>query len=173
MEPYLRVGVFASTHGIKGEICVYPTVDDPARFLKLSRVYFETKSGMREMTLEGVRFHKSMVLLTFAGVSEINQILPYKGLSLYIAREDAVPLPEGRYYIADLLGCLVETDDGRILGKVKDVLETGANDVFLVRGEKDGTPKDYLIPHIRQCVLDVNVEQSRILVHMLDGLEDL
>lgn len=173
MEPYLRVGVFAATHGIKGEISVYPTVDDPERFCRLKRVFFETKSGMKEMEVESVRFHKSMVLVKFRGFEEINAVMPYKGLSLYVAREDAVPLPEGRYYIADLLGCRVVTDEGRELGKVRDVLETGANDVFLVRGEKDGKPKDYLIPHIDQCILSVDIEQALITVHMMDGLEDL
>ena len=173
MEAFLRVGVFASTHGVKGEISVYPTVDDPERFRQLKRVFFETKSGMQEMEVESVRFHKSMVLVTFKGINDINAVMPYKGLSLYVAREDAVPLPEGRYYIADLLGCRVVTDEGRELGFVKDVLETGANDVFQVRGEKDGKPKDILIPHIKQCVLNVDNEQALITVHLLDGLEDL
>ena len=173
MEPYLRVGVFASTHGVKGEISVFPTVDDLSRFKQLKRVYFETREGMREQTVESVRFHKGMALLKLAGLNDMDAVLPYKGLSLYVAREDAVPLPEGRYYIADLLGCRVLTDDSRELGVLKDVLETGANDVFLVNGMKDGKPKDYLIPHIPQCVLQVDIERSVITVHLLEGLEEL
>ena len=173
MEPFLRVGVFASTHGIKGEISVFPTVDDPTRFKTLHRVFFETKSGMKETEVESVRFHKNMVLVKLKGLETIDDVLPYKGLSLYVAREDAVKLPEGRYYIADLLQCRVMTDDGRLLGKVKDVMETGANDVLIVRGEKDGRAKDYLIPYIESCVLKVDIEEGIITVHMLDGLEDL
>ena len=173
MEPYLRVGIFTSTHGIKGEVCVYPTVDDKTRFRLLKHVFFDTGKGMKEMEVESVRFHKNLVLIKFSGYDEINQILPFKGMSLFIDRKDAVPLPEGRYYIADLLGCRVVTDEGRDLGVVRDVLETGANDVFVVRGEKNGAPKDYLIPHIDECVRNVDIEQALITVHMLDGLEDL
>ena len=173
MVPYLRVGVFASTHGIKGEISVWPTVDDPARFKALSRVFFETRNGMKEEEVESVRFHKEMVLVKLRGLETIDDVLPYKGLSLYVAREDAVKLPEGRYYIADLLQCRAVTDDGRELGKVRDVLETGANDVLIIRGEKDGKAKDLLIPYIESCVLSVDIEAGSITVHMLDGLEDL
>ena len=109
MVPYLRVGVFASTHGIKGEISVWPTVDDPVRFKSLSRVFFETRNGMQEEAVESVRFHKDMVLVKLRGRETIDDVLPYKGLSLYVAREDAVKLPEGRYYIADLLQCRAVT----------------------------------------------------------------
>ena len=173
MVPYLRVGVFASTHGVKGEISVFPTVDDPARFKSLRRVFFETKAGMKEFEAESVRFHKNMVLMKLRGLETIDDVLPYKGLSLYVAREDAVKLPEGRYYIADLLQCRAVTDDGRELGDVRDVLETGANDVLVVRGRKDGKAKDLLIPYIESCVLNVDIEAGIITVHMLDGLEEL
>ena len=173
MVPYLRVGVFASTHGIKGEISVWPTVDDPARFKSLSRVFFETRNGMKAEAVESVRFPKEMVLVKLRGLESIDDVLAYKGLSLYVAREDAVKLPEGRYYIADLLQCRAVTDDGRALGKVRDVLETGANDVLIIRGEKDGKAKDLLIPYIESCVLSVDIEAGIITVHMLDGLEDL
>ena len=93
---------------------------------------------MKEEEVESVRLHKEMVLVKLRGLESIDDVLPYKGLSLYVAREDAVKLPEGRYYIADLLQCRAVTDDGRALGKVRDVLETGANDVLIIRGEKDG-----------------------------------
>ena len=173
MVPYLRVGVFASTHGVKGEINVFPTVDDPARFKALRRVFFETKTGMKEAEVESVRFHKEMVLVKLRGLETIDDVLSYKGLSLYVAREDAVKLPEGRYYIADLLQCRAVTDDGRELGAVRDVLETGANDVLVVRGRKDGKAKELLIPYIESCVLNVDIEAGIITVHLLDGLEDL
>ncbi len=169
MEDFFRVGIFTSTHGIRGEIKVYPTTDDMHRFSHLKRVYMETKEGRQELTVEHVSYFKNMVIVKFKEYSDINAIERYKGSSLFVAREDAMPLKKGCYYIADLLDSTVMTDDGRRLGILKDVLQTGANDVFVVQGEE----KEYLLPNIPSCILEVKPEESRILVHMLDGLEDL
>lgn len=173
MEDRFRVGIFTTTHGIKGEIKVYPTTDDISRFKSLKRVILETREGDVPLTVAEARLQKDQVILRFKEITNINEIEKWKGASLFVRREDAIKLPENRYFIADILESRVICDDGRELGILKDVLQTGANDVFVVAGMKDGKPKEYLIPHIKDCVLEVKPEEALIRVHMLDGLEDL
>lgn len=167
MEEKLQVGVISSTHGIRGEVKVFPTTDDPARFNRLKKVLLDT--GAEEMTLhvESVKFFKNMVILKFREFKDINEAEKYKGKGLFVEREDAVPLEEGEYFIADLIGAFVETEDGKLLGELTDVLQTGANDVYAVCME-DG--KEVLLPAIRECVRLVDISQKRIVVHLMDGL---
>lgn len=166
MEQYLQVGVISSTHGIRGEVKVFPTTDDPARFKVLKKVILDT--GKEQMTLEiqGVKFFKQFVILKFKGIDNINDIEMYKGKSLLVSREDAAPLGEDEYYIADLIGMKVFTEDGEF-GVLKDVIETGANEVYVVDSKEHG---EVLIPAIHDCILDVNVEEQTMKVHLLDGL---
>lgn len=173
MEEFFRVGIYTTTHGIKGEIKVFPTTDDIRRFDDLKEVILDTKEGKKELTVESVRYQQGCVLVKFKDIDNINDIEKWKGSSLFVTRENAVKLPEGRYFIADILDAKVITDEGRELGILYDVLQTAANDVFVVRGEKDGKMKEYLLPNIPDCVLDVKPEEARITVHMMDGLEDL
>lgn len=166
MEQFLQVGVISSTHGIRGEVKVFPTTDDPARFKKLKIVLLDTGKELTELEVQSVKFFKQFVILKFRGIDNINDIEIYKGKSLLVPREDAVELEENEYYIADLIGMEVFTEDGRF-GVVKDVMETGANEVYIVESDDHG---EVLIPAIRQCVLDVNVEEKKMLVRLLDGL---
>lgn len=166
MEQFLQVGVISSTHGIRGEVKVFPTTDDPARFKKLKIVLLDTGKELTELEVQSVKFFKQFVILKFRGIDNINDIEIYKGKSLLVPREDAVELEENEYYIADLIGMEVFTEDGRF-GVVKDVMETGANEVYIVDSDDHG---EVLIPAIRQCVLDVNVEEKKMLVRLLDGL---
>ena len=166
MEQFLQVGVISSTHGIRGEVKVFPTTDDPARFKKLKIVLLDTGKELTELEVQSVKFFKQFVILKFRGIDNINDIEKYKGKGLFVPREDAVPLDEDEYYIADLIGMEVFTEDGRF-GVVKDVMETGANEVYIVESDDHG---EVLIPAIRQCVLDVNVEEKKMLVRLLDGL---
>ena len=154
MEQFLQVGVISSTHGIRGEVKVFPTTDDPARFKKLKIVLLDTGKELTELEVQSVKFFKQFVILKFRGIDNINDIEIYKGKSLLVPREDAVELEENEYYIADLIGMEVFTEDGRF-GVVKDVMEIGANEVYIVESDDHG---EVLIPAIRQCVLDVNVE---------------
>ena len=188
MEDYLRVGVIISTHGLAGEVKVYPTTDDIGRFKDLTDVVLKTKKSDIPLKVERARQFKNIVILKFAGVDSIDSVISWKGCDLMVSRENAVPLAEGEYYIADILGCRVICDDGRTLGKVKDVLETGANDVLIVdtssgdskgnaaAGQErsaDGAPgRELLIPWIDDCMLSVDLEKEEILVHLLDGLEE-
>ena len=166
MEQFLQVGVISSTHGIRGEVKVFPTTDDPARYKKLKKVLLDTGKEQLELEIQSVKFFKQFVIVKFKGIDNINDIEKYKGKGLFVPREDAVPLDEDEYYIADLIGMEVFTEDGRF-GVVKDVMETGANEVYIVESDDHG---EVLIPAIRQCVLDVNVEEKKMLVRLLDGL---
>lgn len=167
MEEMFQVGVISSTHGIAGEVKVYPTTDDPKRFKKLRNVLLDTGGGMREMEITGVKFFKQMVILKFRGYDKIEDIQPYKGKSLYVTRANAVKLEKDEYFIADLIGMGVYEEDDTCLGELTDVLQTGANDVYVV---KMANGKDVLIPAIRQCILDVDVEGGWMKVHLLEGL---
>ena len=166
MEQFLQVGVISSTHGIRGEVKVFPTTDDPLRFKKLKKVLLDTGREQLELEVQSVKFFKQFVIVKFKGIDNINDIEKYKGKGLFVPREDAVPLDEDEYYIADLIGMEVFTEDGRF-GVVKEVMETGANEVYIVDSDDHG---EVLIPAIRQCVLDVNVEEKKMLVRLLDGL---
>lgn len=169
MEEYLRVGVISSTHGVRGEVKVYPTTDDPERFRDLKRVILDTGKEHVELTIAGVKFFKNQVILKFKGYDSINEIEPYKGMDLLVSREDAVPLGENENFIVDLIDMTVVTDTGRTLGTLTDVLKTGANDVYAVETDEG---REILLPAIPDCILDVNVEEKRMLVHVLEGLLD-
>lgn len=169
MEKEFQVGIFTATHGLRGEIKVYPTTSDISRFDYLKDVILKTKEGPKVLKIVGVRYQKGMVLVKFEGINDINDIERYKGSPLFVTRENAAHLKPGQFFIADLIGMPVVTDDGRALGTLTDVLQTGANDVFIVQGET----KEYLLPKIPDCVKDISLEENRILVHMMDGLEDL
>ena len=171
MEPFFRIGVFANTHGLKGEIRVWPTTDDLTRFTRLETVFLDTKQdGRLELEVESVRYHKGMPVLRFRGYDEINKIEKYKGSDLLVRREDAIPLEEGEFYIADMVGAAVLDTAGNRIGTFKDVLQTGANDVYIVE-RTDG--RELLIPAIPDCVKKKDVEHAEIVVELLPGLEDL
>lgn len=137
MEQFLQVGVISSTHGIRGEVKVFPTTDDPNRFKKLKKVILETKKEKLSLEVQGVKFFKQFVIVKFKGIDNINDIEQYKGCSLFVSREDAVALEEDEYFIADLIGMEVYTDENpeELFGTLKDVIETGANEVYLVESK--------------------------------------
>lgn len=167
MEDKLRVGVIASTHGIKGEVKVFPTTDDAKRFLEIKKVTMDTGKEELELEIEGVKFFKKFAILKFKGIDNINDIEKYKGKELYVPRTEAQGLGQNEYFVADLIGLKVTEDSGRTLGILKDVMETGANDVYVVEMEDK---KELLIPAIRQCILKVDVEAGEMEVHLLEGL---
>ena len=166
MEQFLQVGVISSTDGIRGEVKVFPTTDDPMRFKKLKKVFLDTGRERLELEVQSVRFFKQFAIVKFKGIDNINDIEKYKGKGIFVPREDAVPLDEDEYYIADLIGMEVFTEDGHF-GVVKDVIETGANEVYIIESDEHG---EVLIPAIRQCVLDVNVEEKKMKIRLMDGL---
>ena len=170
MEDQLQVGIIASTNGVRGEVKVYPTTDDPRRFRRLKEVVLDTGKEKMNLEIEGVKFFKQFAILKFKGLDNINDIEKYRQKSLYVTRKNAVRLQRDEYFIADLIGLKVQDEDGKELGTVKDVIETGANDVYEVE-MADG--KSLLLPAIKQCILNVDVENGTMRVHVLEGLLDL
>ncbi len=169
MEDIFQVGIISSTHGIRGEVKVYPTTDDVNRFKKLKEVLLDTGKEQLMLQIESVKFFKQFAILKFKGYDSINDIEKYKGKSLYVTRQNAVKLKKDEYFIADLIGMRVENEDGSFSGILKDVIGTGANDVYTVLCE-DG--KEVLIPAIRDCILSIDLEDNRMKVHLLEGLLD-
>ena len=170
MEDLLQVGIITSTHGVRGEVKVYPTTDDPRRFRRLKEVVLDTGREKLNLEIEGVKFFKQFVILKFKGLDNINDIEKYRQKSLYVTRKNAVRLQRDEYFIADLIGLKVQDEDGTELGTVKDVIETGANDVYEVE-MADG--RSLLLPAIKQCILNVDVENGTMQVYVLEGLLDL
>ena len=167
MQEILQVGAVTSTHGLAGEVKVFPTTDDPKRFKKLKKVLLDTGKGMRELEVVQVKFFKNLVILKFRGCDKIEDVMGFKGRELYVTREYAVKLKKNEYFVADLIGMKVFLEDGSYLGTLDDVLQTGANDVYEVHME-DG--REVLIPAIRQCILAVDIEEEKMTVHLLEGL---
>ena len=169
MEEILQVGVIASTHGIAGEVKVFPTTDDVKRFKKLKYVILDT--GKEKMNLEicQVKFFKQMVILKFKEFQSINDVERFRGKSLYVTRENAVKLQKDEYFIADMIGMHVVSTEGEDLGNLTDVIQTGANDVYVV--EKTGCPQ-LLLPAIKECIRKIDMEQGEITVYLMPGLRD-
>ncbi|MDK2808866.1 MAG: rRNA processing protein RimM [Clostridiales bacterium] len=169
MEDLLRVGVISSTHGIRGEVKVFPTTDDNNRFKKLKEVLLDTGAEPIPLSIESVRFFKQMVILKFRGMDSINDVEKYKGKDLLIPREQAVPLEENEYFIYDILGAKVLLGDGTVFGILQEVLTTGANDVFVVKLENG---KEVLLPVIDDCVKDMDIPNKTVTIELMPGLLD-
>lgn len=166
MEDLLKVGVITTTHGIKGEVKVFPTTD-PERFAELNTLFLDTGREMLPLDVSGVRFFKNLVILKFKGIDNINDIEKYKGKELWVSREEAQELSEDEYYIGDLLGMEVVLENGEKFGVLKDVMETGANDVYVVESIQG---QEVLLPAIHDCILDVDVEKNIMTIHLMKGL---
>lgn len=167
MEQFLQVGVISSTHGVRGEVKVYPTTDDALRFKELKHVILDTGKETIPLEIENVKFFKQFVILKFKGIDNINDIERYKRCPLLVEREDAVPLEEDEYFIADMIGMKVLTEDGQEFGVLKDVMETGANDVYVIDSAEHG---EVLLPAIKECILDIDIEEGKMMIHVMDGL---
>lgn len=170
MEDLLQVGVIANTHGIRGEVKVFPTTDDVTRFKRLKEVLLDTGKEYLSLEIVRVRFFKNLVILKFKGIDNINDIEKYKGKSLMVSREHAVALEENEYFIADLIGLRAVSDEGEELGTLEDVLQTGANDIYVIC--KPGED-ELLVPAIRDCVKKVDLAAGEVTLHLLEGLREL
>jgi 16S rRNA processing protein RimM len=166
----ILVGHLVNTQGIRGEVRVVSRTDfDDLRFKEGSQLLLVHPNFKQPvpLTISSARAHKQFILLTFEGHHNINDVEKYKGGDLKVEEDDLVDLPDNTYYIYQLIGCQVVTDEGVELGVLKDVLQPGANDVYVVKPPKG---KDILLPVIPDCVLDVDVENKKILVHLMPGL---
>ncbi len=169
METRLQVGIISTTHGVRGEVKVFPTTDDMRRFKKLKQVILDTGKEEINLEIENVKFFKQFVILKFKGYDNINDIEKYKGMSLFVTRENAVHLRKDEYFIADIIDMIVYDEARTELGRVRDVMETGANDVYVIELKNGG---ELLLPAIKECILEVNVEEMYMVVHVLKGLMD-
>ena len=169
MEKYFRVGVIANTHGIRGEVKVYPTTDDINGFKKLKKCILDTGKQYIDLNVESVKFFKNMVILKFKEYNNINDIECYKGKDILVSRDNAVKLEKGEYYIADILGAKVILEDGSEFGVLEDVMQTGANDVYVVKTLDN---KEVLLPKIDECVKKLDIENKIVTVHIMKGLLD-
>lgn len=167
-DGYVSAGTITSTHGIRGEVKVYPTVDDPDRFSSFGKVLLSNGKTEVEAEIEKVKYFKNLVIVKFRGIDDINDVMKYRRWNILVTREDAADLQEGQYFEVDIIGLKVVTDDDREIGKITEILHTGANDVYTVKGESG---KEILIPAIQQCILDVDLENGVMKVHLLNGME--
>ncbi len=170
MEDLLQVGAVTTTHGLRGEVKVFPTTDDPKRYKVLKETIADTGKKRFTLEVENARFFKQMVIVKFKGIDRIEEAEPLKGAKLYVTREHALPLGEDEYFLADLAGLTVVTEEGETLGVVKDILQTGANDVYVI-GQKGA--KDLLVPAIKECVKTIDLDGGRMVVHLLPGLREM
>ena len=167
MQKRLEVGQIVNTFGIKGEVKVMPFTDDITRFDDLEKVYVKTKKEEKLYKIQNVRYHKNMVLIKFENIETPEQAELLRNAFLEIDREDAIPLEEGTYYIADLIGMEVYSDDGNKLGIVEDIYNTGANDIYVV---KNDLGKQILLPGTKEVIKEVNLDTEKITVHLIPGL---
>ena len=168
MENALRVGIITTTHGIKGEVKLLPVTDHPEIFKSGQAFLLDTGKEVRVLTVTSRKQVRQFVVLGFREISGIEEAQLLKGKDLWISEEDAVPLEEGEYYYHDLIGLNVFLDTGERLGELTGIMETGANDVYIV--EEGG--REYLLPAIRECILDIDLDEKKMTVHEMPGLFD-
>ena len=166
MVELLRVGVITATHGLAGEVKIFPTTDSPERYDTLSDVILMRGEERLPLRIVSRRYFKQFVIVRFDGYTRIEQVESFVRKELYVTRENALPLEEGEYYIADLIGLTVYDDEGCILGELTDVLQTGANDVYIVKGNRG----EILLPVIKECIREVNLEKGTVTAHLMPGL---
>ncbi len=167
MDDFLQVGIITTTHGVRGEVKVYPTTDDINRFKKLKEVILDTGREKRNLEIEEVKFFKQMVILKFRGIDTLDDVAGYRRAGLYVTRDNAVKLGRDEYFIADLMGVKVYDESDQFLGSLEDVITTGANDVYVIH-MSDG--RELLLPAIKQCILNVDLQGRKMKVHVLEGL---
>lgn len=167
MKKKLEVGQIVNTFGIKGFVKVYPYVNDVTRFNNLKYVYAKSKKEEKKLEIEEVKYQKNMVLLKFKGVETVEEAEKLRNNYLEIDRSDAIPLEEGEFFIADLLGLKVFLDTGEELGILEDIYNTGSKDIYVV---KDKLGKSYLLPYIDEVIKKIDLDNSKIIVHIIEGL---
>lgn len=167
MQEYFEIGQIVNTFGIKGEVKVNPFTDDIEQFERLKAILVEKNKKLLEVEIENVRYQKHLVILKLKNIEDMNTAEKYKGCYIKIHRKDARKLPDGTYFIADIIGSEVITDDGQKLGKVDDIYNTGSNDIYVV---KDELGKQILLPGIKDVILDIDIEKQVVTVHLLEGL---
>ena len=168
MQEYFEIGKIVNTFGIKGMVKIIPYTEDVTNFERLKKLYIIQKKQKTEYEIEEVKYHKNMVLIKFKGIETVEQAESLRNATIEISRKDATPLEEGTYYIADLLGMEVYTDENKLLGILEDIYNTGSNDIYVVKNELG---KQTLLPGIEDVIKEVSLEENKIIVHLIEGLE--
>lgn len=166
-QEYFEIGQIVNTFGIKGMVKVNPFTDDVFQFEEMETILVEKKDELLEIQIEEVKYSKNQVLLKLKGIETIEEANKYRGCYLKIPRQKARKLPEGTYFIADLIGLDVYTDENELLGTLLDIYNSGANDIYVV---KDILGKQILLPAIKEVIKDVNLDEGKITVHIIEGL---
>lgn len=169
MDNLLEIGQIVNSYGIKGFLKVVPYTDDINRYSKLKEIFIEKNKKLIKMQIEEVKYHKNLVLLKLKGIDDINDTLEFKNCYIKIDRSDAINLPEDSYFIVDLIGLEVFTEAGKSLGNLVDVFPTGSNDVYVVKNELG---KQILLPAIGDVIKEVDIESKKMIVHLLEGMQD-
>ena len=167
MQEYFEIGQIVNTHGVRGQVKVNPFTDDIERFEELKSIYIVKNKQLLEFEIEDVKYQKNMIILKLKGIDTPEQAESLRNCYIKINRKDARKLPKDTYFIADIIGSNVITDDGKSLGKVDDIYNTGSNDIYVV---KDELGKQILLPNIKEVILDIDIEKQIVTVHLLDGL---
>lgn len=167
MTKYLEIGQIVNTFGIKGMVKIKPFTDNINRFDRLETIYIENKKVKKEYKIQEVKYHKNMVLMKLEGIDTVEEADKLRQSYLLVDRKNEEPLEEGVYYIVDLLGLEVYTEEGQCLGKVEDIFNTGSNDIYVV---KDELGKQILLPGIQEVLKEVDLEKGKIIVHLIEGL---
>ena len=167
MTKYLEIGQIVNTFGIKGMVKVKTFTDDNKRFDRLEKVYIKNKEKLKEYQIEEVKYHKDMILIKFRGIENPEQANLLRNSYLMIDREEEKPLEEGTYYIVDMIGMDVYTDEGEKLGNIEDIFNTGSNDIYVVKSELG---KQILLPAISDVVKNIDMENKKMVVHLISGL---
>ena len=166
-QQYFEIGQIVNTFGIKGMVKVNPFTDDISQFEEMETILVDKKGSLLEMQIEEVKYSKNQVLLKLKGIDTVEEAEKYRNCYLKLPREKARKLPKNTYFIADLIGLKVYTEEGKLLGKVDDIYNTGASDIYLI---KDELGKQILLPAIKDVIKQIDLEQEKIVVHLLDGL---
>lgn len=168
MEKYITIGKILGTHGNRGALRVLPLTDFPERFEQLTRARVSLRNSLRELIVEDKYAHKKYIIIKFKEIQTMNAAQELTGGYLVVTREELTPLPEGSYYIFDLIGADVFGIDGRRLGNLTEIIKTGSNDVYVV----DTEAKPLLIPALKKVVKEINLAERRLVVQLPEGLTD-
>ncbi len=167
MDDFLRIGTITTVHGVHGEVKVFPTTDDINRFKVLKEVYCEIKNKKCLLHIESVKYFKNIVIIKFKEYTDRDIAETLRGCDIYVDRENAIPLADDEYFLCDAIGSRVITDEDEYVGILEDILQTGANDVFVVKTDEN---KEILIPSIKECILDINTDEKIVKIHKMKGL---
>lgn len=168
MQEYFEIGQIVNTSGLKGVVKINPFTDDVSKFEDLKKVFIEKNKELIEYEIEEVRYHKNQVLIKFKTIDSIEEAEKFRNCYIKIARKDAKELPEDTYYIVDLIGLEVYSNDNVFIGTVIDVFPTGSNDVYVIKREGN---TDLLVPAIKDVIENIDIKNKKMIINLIEGLE--